>query len=105
MVTTTFVRDVGLEVRRPRAAQAQRLDARSLRVSVTMNGSVYIDGERLELSALRERVSRFIEREGSSAVIIVPDQKTTAGRLVEVMDAAKAAGATDIAVATREKEA
>jgi len=105
MVTSTSVRDVGIDVRRPRAAHSHVLDSQSLRVSVTMNGAIYVEGRRVDLDGLRDRVARSVRREGNPSVIIVPDERTSAGRLVEIMDTAQFAGAKDISVATRAKKA
>ena len=74
-------------------------------MAITKGGAVYTEGRRVELAELRERIKRFVAREKSPSVILIPDEATSAGRLVEVMDAAKLAGARDLAVATRRKEA
>ena len=47
---------------------------------------------------------RFEIREDGS-IIVIPDSSLPSGRLVEIIDLAKEAGAIDIAIATRSKEA
>ena len=103
IVTTTFVKETGIRVDRPQTATSEALDSKSMRISITSSGAVYTEGRRLELPALRERIQRFLSRDRSASVILIPDQTTSAGRLVEVMDAAKLAGARQLAVATRKK--
>ena len=105
IVTTTFVKETGIRVDRPRAAASQSLESKSLRVAITKGGAVYTEGRRVELAELRERIKRFVAREKSPSVILIPDEATSAGRLVEVMDAAKLAGARDLAVAARRRGA
>ncbi|MFQ5843876.1 MAG: ExbD/TolR family protein [Planctomycetota bacterium] len=104
LVTATFVRDTGITVERPRAAWSDSLDARSLRVGIAAGGAVYVEGQRTDLGALRERIARFVTDERDGSVVLIPDRKTPSGRLVEVMDTAKLAGARELAVATRRKE-
>lgn len=103
LVTATFVRDTGVHVSRPEATLTHSLDPMSMRVSVTASGDVYADGHRVSLEELRLKVSAFIARERQRAVIVIPDVEVSAGRLIEVMDAARLGGATDVALATRQK--
>ena len=103
IVTTTFVKETGIRVDRPQAAASQSLDSNSMRISITKTGAVYTEGRRVELPALRERIRRFLSKDRTASVILIPDQTTSAGRLVEVMDVAKLAGVRQLAVATRKK--
>ena len=104
LVSSTFVRDTGVAVARPQAAAAQALEPTSLRVSVTAAGDVYVEGNRVSVEELRAKVSAFVARERQRTVIVIPDADVSAGRLVEVMDAARLGGAEDVAVATTRKE-
>lgn len=101
LVTTTFVRDTGVDVTRPEAASGMPVDAGSMRISIARSGSVYTGGREVSLSELTDDVRQFVAREHLQAVLIIPDQEVPAGRLVEVMDAARLGGAKDVSVATR----
>ncbi|MEX0741240.1 MAG: biopolymer transporter ExbD, partial [Phycisphaeraceae bacterium] len=100
----TFVRETGMDVQRPEAAQTRALESESMRISVTPSGAIFTEGQQIDLSALRQRVRQFIAAEATGSVIIIPDEQLAAGRLVAVMDAARAGGATDIALATRQRQ-
>ena len=104
LVTTTFVRDTGVQVTRPQASVTQALEPTSMRISITAGGDVYTDGQRVSLDELRTRVGTFIARERQRTVIVIPDAEVPSGLLIEVMDTARRGGATDVAVATRSKE-
>ncbi len=103
IVTTTFVKETGIRVDRPQTTTSEALDSKSMRISITRSGAVYTEGRRVELPALRERIQHFLSKDKSASVILIPDQATPAGRLVEVMDTAKLAGVRELAVATRKK--
>lgn len=103
LVTATFVKDTGVQVSRPQASLVQTLEPTSMRVSVTSDGDVYTGGHRVSLDELRAKVGSFIARERTRAVIVIPDEDVPARRLIEVMDAARLGGATDVALATRRK--
>jgi biopolymer transport protein ExbD len=104
LVSATFVRETGISVTRPQAVVSQSLEPSSMRVSITSTGEIYTEGLRVSLDELRSKVSSFVAREKKKSVVVVPDVDVPAGRLVEVMDAAKLAGATDVALATIRKE-
>ena len=104
LVTATFVRDTGVRVTRPQAATSQHLEPTSMRVSITADGDVYADGHRLSLEELRSKVSDHVAGKRDRTVIVIPDVALPSGRLVEVMDAARLGGATDVAVATMQRE-
>ena len=55
VVTTTFVRETGIQVQRPQAVWSDSLDSRSLRVSISAAGAVHTEGRRVSLAALRDR--------------------------------------------------
>lgn len=100
LVTATFVRDTGVDVQRPQASTATTLSAEAMRISIAPSGSAYTEGQRVELPDLERRVRAFVSRQPGAAIIVIPDVQVPSGRLIEVMDAARRAGATDVAVAT-----
>lgn len=105
LVTTTFTREAGIRVDKPRAAATESLDSKSLRVAIAASGAIYVEGTRLSLDGLKGRLRSYVRSAGGRStptnLVIVPDERVPAGRLVEVMDAAKQAGVRDLAVATR----
>ncbi|MAX26559.1 MAG: biopolymer transporter ExbD [Phycisphaeraceae bacterium] len=103
LVTATFVRETGIEVQRPQATAAPSLDQQAMRVSITVNGTIYTEGSAVDLQTLRSKVSTFVSSNPGSPVIVIPDQDTRAQRVVDVMDAAKLAGAVHVAIATEKK--
>ena len=103
LVTATFVRDTGINVRRPQASAGVSLNATALRVSIAESGAIYHEGRQLELSQWREQVRQAVSADAGIPVIVIPDERVSAGRLIAVMDAAKQAGAKDVAIATRRR--
>jgi biopolymer transport protein ExbD len=101
LVTTTFVRDTGVRVERPQATTSSAMPPQALRVAIAAGGAIYADGRSLTLAQLHDHVRQFVAAEHRASVIVIPDQSVTAGRLVQVMDIARQAGALDVAVATK----
>lgn len=104
MVSTTFVKDMKVDIERPGAASAERASEKALRVSIDSAGQVYVDGNPVRPWMVQSRVRDFIENSGGGSVLVVTDRRVTSERLVEIVDQCRLAGAKDVGVAT-EKEA
>ncbi|MCB9476169.1 MAG: biopolymer transporter ExbD [Deltaproteobacteria bacterium] len=104
MVSTTFVKDLKLELERPQANSATRASSKSLRVHIDRGGEIYIDGQAVRPWVVQQRVSDFLKTSTSKSVLVVTDRTVPSERLIEVVDHCRLAGATDVGVAT-EKEA
>jgi biopolymer transport protein ExbD len=103
LVTAQFSKEMGVEVQRPSAQIVQSIDARAMRVAVTVGGEIYTEGRRVTLGELRSLVTAFVTQERKKTVVVVADAGVPAGRLIEVMDVARQAGASEVAVAARKE--
>jgi biopolymer transport protein ExbD len=104
MVSTTFVKDMKVDIQRPGAASATAASTKALRVQIGANGDVFVDGRPVRVWMVQSRVREFMESSGSQSVLVVVDRRVPSERLVEVVDQCRLGGAADVGVAT-EKEA
>lgn len=100
MVSTTFVKDMKLEIERPGAQSATVASTRALRLYIDRAGEVYMDGEPVRVWTLQSRIAEQLRGTTLKSVLVVTDQHVPSGRLVEVVDQARRAGAGDVGVAT-----
>ena len=100
IVTTTFVKETGVEVDKPQAASAQQLNRNSLLLAVTQDGHVVYGGNEIGIAGVRPLVRRTMRKE-DVPVVIKSDRNTPAGLLVRVIDEAKLGGAAKVSLATR----
>jgi biopolymer transport protein ExbD len=100
IVTTTFVEETGVEVDKPQAASAVRLEKTSILIALTADGSVVYGGRDIGLSGVQPLVKRMLQKE-AVPVIVQADAAAQSGLLVRVIDAAKLAGAGKVSVASR----
>ncbi len=100
IVSTTFVKETGVEVERPTAASAQRQQA-SILISVTADGEVWMDNRRVAPRAVRALVERALVDSPEAAVVVVADRGSRTGVVMEVMDQARLAGVAHVALAAR----
>ena len=99
MVTATFLtQSSGLDVALPKAASAQDLPAKQIELTVTKDGSVFLDGQGVATPQLRDALSTKLQQTSLKTVVIKADADVPYKHVVEVMDAARVQGA-DITLA------
>ncbi|MBZ9537915.1 biopolymer transporter ExbD [Modicisalibacter tunisiensis] len=97
IVTTSFIKESGVEIERPESSSATaRPDARVM-VAITPQGAVWVDGEPVDVHRVGGKVAGLIGDDG--AVVIQADRNATTGLLIEVMDRLRQAGVDNLAVA------
>lgn len=100
MVSTTFVKDMKVDIDRPGATSNAVASTKASRVYIDKQGQTYIDGEPVQIWTLQSRLRDQLKQTTGRSVLIVTDEIVPSGRLVEVVDQARLAGAEDIGVAT-----
>ena len=103
LVTTSFVRETGISVNKPAAVTARILEKESILVAVSETGSVHVNNRQVDLAGLRGAVKKELRRGSARPVVIVADRKASSGRVVDVMDSCKLAGAKKVSLAATRK--
>jgi biopolymer transport protein ExbD len=102
IVTTSFVREEGLEVSRPANAPPKeiRQDHGPIVVRIDHNSLISLNGRILKQGAVQANLEREKAEKPSSPLIVAahPDADTQA--LVIILDAAEASGIESVSVAT-----
>jgi biopolymer transport protein ExbD len=100
MVSTTFVKDMDIDIERPKASSATVSSTKAIRIYIGRDGTTYMDGQSVRTWMIQSRVKERLEAGTSESVLVVVDEGVPASRLVEVVDQARLAGASDVGVAT-----
>ena len=103
MVSTTFVKDMKLDLNRPSAQSQTTASTKSIRLYIDNQGNVYLDGEPVQVWVIQSRVRDLIATSTNKSVLVVTDEGVPSGRLVEVVDQARLAGSDDVGVATEQE--
>ena len=69
-------------------------------ITVTAEGQIAVEGKSIDLDALKLRLADVAKDSLDTQIIIQADSHALHGRVVEVIEAAKAAGLTRLAIAT-----
>ena len=99
IVTTSFIKETGIEVNRPNAATAVRDERGNILIAITANDEIWIDKRRIELRAVRANVERLKAENPEGSVIIQADKESKNGLLVETMDQVRLAGVQNVSIA------
>jgi biopolymer transport protein ExbD len=100
MVATTFQKDLKIDINRPGASSGQVASTKAIKVYVDKQGQAYLDGEPVQVWVIQSRLRDLLKTQTQKSVLVVTDESVPSGKLVEVVDQARLAGADDIGVAT-----
>jgi biopolymer transport protein ExbD len=99
IVTASFVKEAGIDINRPNAATAERKERGNILVAITESGQVWIDRRQVDIRAVRANIERLHAENPQGAVVIQADENSKNGLLVQVMDAARLAGVSNVSIA------
>ncbi|AKX44299.1 biopolymer transporter ExbD [Thiopseudomonas alkaliphila] len=99
IVTSTFIKESGVEVNRPQANSASAQDNANILIAVTADGQVWLDKQAVDVRSVRSHVERLRQEHPEGLVVVQADQEARTGLVVQVMDQARLAGVTDVALA------
>ncbi len=102
IVTTSFIKEKGLEVSRPSNTPPKQVEQKKgpLVVKIESSGNITLKGRLLERKAVQANLEREKAEKPESPLIVAahPDAETDA--LVTILDAAEAVGVASVSVAT-----
>jgi biopolymer transport protein ExbD len=94
----------GVRVNLPKGATKEiSTNARDITVAITTDGKMVVDGKEVSADALRGKFEEARKRDADTQVVVQADEATHHGRVVAVMELAKAAGLRRLAIATRRR--
>ncbi|MBU2157455.1 MAG: biopolymer transporter ExbD [Gammaproteobacteria bacterium] len=99
IVTSSFIKEAGVEVQRPQAETASPQDKGNILIAITADGQVWMDKKVVDVRSVRAHVERMRVDQPDGAVVVQADQDARTGLVVQVMDQARLAGVQDVALA------
>ncbi len=102
IVTTSFVREAGVDVDRPSARTAETKQQAGVILGLTREGRVYVEGRPLDIRSVRAYMERFLAENPEGSAVIVADTASMTGTLVQVLDQCRLAGVENLSVAARQ---
>lgn len=103
IVTSSFVKEAGVDVNRPTAKTAVKKELANIMIAITAEGEINMDGRTIDRRAVRANVERMHAENPEGSVIILADEDAKTGILIEVMDQARLAGVSNVSIAAENK--
>ena len=99
IITTSFVKEAGVEVTRADAETAVHREKGNILIAIRPNGEIWMDRQQVDIRGVRPMIERLHVERPDDSVIIVADKASRTGLLASVMDAVRAGGIPEVAVA------
>lgn len=99
IVTSSFIKESGIEVNRPQAETASSKAKGNILIAVTADGQVWLDKQQIDVRTVRSHVERLRQEQPEGIVVVQADRDARTGLVVQVMDQARMAGVADVALA------
>jgi biopolymer transport protein ExbD len=99
IVTATFIKEAGIQVDRPDTVTAEFQDDASILIAISANDEIWIDRKEREPRSVRGVIERLHSENPKGSIVIQADEDSTNEMLVIVLEAAKAAGVKNVAIA------
>ena len=100
IVTSTFVKEPGVDVDRVAAETWKERKFGSILVAINSENEIWIDKEQVELAEVRVAVEEIKRQNPKGTAVVQADADSEARYLVEVVNQIRNAGVNDIAVST-----
>lgn len=99
IVTSVFINESGVEVKRPQAMSAQQLSKQSILIAINHNNEVWYGGAQIGIAGVKPLVHELLKTK-NLPIIIQADEASATKTLIQVLDHVKLTGAENVHVAT-----
>ncbi len=100
IVTTSFVKEFGVDVNRPSNAPVEeQRQSEVIVVRIDQNDQIFIEDRLVDVRAVRANIESGLAVQPEAAVVVIADRLADAGLLVRVVDQARVAGAGQVSLA------
>lgn len=104
IVTSTFIKEPGVDIVRPDAEKTQDVKTVSVLIAITNDNRIYIDKNEVDLRAVKITVEGMLAENPKGDIVIQGDKDSDAGMLLKVMEAVRDAGAPATKISTNKVE-
>lgn len=101
IVTTSFIRETGIDPQRPEAVTADRQDRGNILIAISATGQIWMNKRQVEMDSVRQAVEQARNESPESTVVIIADERAETGILIDLMDQVRLGGILNISVAAQ----
>ena len=103
-VSTTFLERAGIELTLPSSSSSVEKAPEPLTIWLSKEGAIAVGNDEVPLEQLQGRLQTELASMSDKRVVLRADEATEHGTVVQVMDKARAAGASALTVAAKSPE-
>ena len=100
LLSSSFVVQPGIKVQLPKAEAAETSDDKRVTVTLTNEGGLFVNARQVTLKTLGQALSQAMAQSKDQVIVIQADKDVSLQSTVQVMDVAKATGASRFLIAT-----
>jgi biopolymer transport protein ExbD len=101
LLSSSFVMHPGIKVQLPNAETGEIQSEKNLIISITEAGQLFVNAQQVPLEQLGRMVAGSLQADPTTIVVVQADRNVTLQNTVQVIDIAKAVGATRFMIATQ----
>jgi biopolymer transport protein TolR len=94
MIATPFIYQSSMMVELPQASMPEE-KAQDIVITISAEGDVFLDDEKVDLDTLQRRVTAMVENEPDLSVIVNGDKNVRYNAVIQVMDVLKQSGVSN----------
>lgn len=99
IVTTSFIKETGIDVNRPSADTAEKKERGNILIAINANGDIWMNKRKIDIRSVRANVERAHAENPEGSVVITADKESKTDTLIQVMDQARLAGVQNVSIA------
>ncbi len=98
IVTASFIKEAGIDVRRPEASQVEARPKANILVAVSGQNEIWIDRKQIESRAVKAAFERLLAENPEGSVVIQADKDAYTESVLAVADAARQVGIERVSI-------
>ncbi len=103
MLTSTFMTPEAIELELPESNSAEVSEIKPIEILLNDKGELALNGQAIDLAGLKAAIEPLIATHSDVAITLKSDARTSVQQLLGVMDEIRAAGGSNIALATTQR--
>ena len=102
IVTASFIKEAGIDVSRPEAGTRDKIPEANILIAISPSDEIWIDKKQVDPRFVKAQIERLHAENPKGSIVIQADEDSTNEALTVVMEAAKQAGVSNVAISTDE---
>ena len=99
IVTTSFIKETGIDPNRAEAETAMVQPRGNILIAISEAGEIWMNKGKIEMVQVRQLVEQAKAESPEASVVIIADEKSATGILIDLMDQIRLGGVTNVSVA------